>query len=527
MGAIADPEIGFHNPYCQHEPAHRFCPSSPEQQIFSTSPAFEGFFGGAAGPGKSILLLHEGVRQIDNRAYRGILFRRSYNELDQLIEMSQETFPHLGGRFNKSEHKWTFPLRRPAVYDNLLLGRQPGATFKLDYCDRDDHKYRHQGKAYAYIGWDELTQYPNSSVYEYLFLRCRPLFQGAGVRCYVRAASNPGGPGHAWVKQRLIEGREPFRLYWETVEDPYSGKKHFYLRQFIPATLESNKHMDPMYEVRLLAYPDPEIRRAMRYGDWDIAAGVMFAELRDGVHRIATRPPLDWTQKEIIVDWAYNGFAVAGWFETTSGMEGMPHSVQYREMVVSEVPPPLFARMLIDRTPEAEGIRGVTIDSAAFATPQDGGPSPAEQMRPTLRERGWSLVPATKGAGSRVRGWQLLHTYFFARRQGGPLLRIMDNCPVSWLQLTSLARGIEPHDIEDLEPNQTDDAADMVRYFVQGRPVPAAPTEAEILMADEKLDKLVDPRTYWAARIDELRQVGFPQVSVKKQKKPARGRKGW
>lgn len=513
------------NPYCSHGGVHAFCPFSVEQQLASSSPAFELFFGGAAGPGKTIWLLNEGTRQVSNRAYRAIFFRRTYGELDQVIEMSHETFPWLGGKWKKGEHTWSFPMRERAVYTNILRSKTPGATYKLAYCERDHHKYRYQGKAYAYIAWDELTQWATSAVYDYLFLRCRPLIQGSGVICMIRGASNPGGPGHSWVKQRLIEKREAFRLYWETVEDPVSGKRRYYTRQFIPATLESNTLMDPDYEIRLLAYPDPEIRRAMRYGDWDISAGVMFSEVRERTHRIPARAPLEWTAKEIVIDWAYEGFAVAGWFETSSGMEGELHSTLYREMVVSKVPPPLFAKMLVDRTPEDERIGAIVMDSAAWSTPQDGGPSPAEQMMPTLKARGWRLIPATKGAGSRVRGWQLLHTYFFPRRKGGPLLTVMDNCPVTWRQLTSLVRGVEPHDIEDLENGQIDDAADMVRYFAQSRPAPAAPTEAELLMADEKLDKLVDPRTYWASRTDELKRVGFPAVPVKRPKRPRPPRK--
>ena len=115
-----------------------------------------------------------------------------------------------------------------------------------------------------------------------------------------------------------------------------------------------------------------------------------------------------------------------------------------------------------------------------------------------------TVLPATKGPGSRARGWQLLHTYFYPKRRGGPLLRVMDNCPVTWMQLTTLARGIEPHDIEDLEPHQVDDAGDMCRYFVQDRPLPAAPTADEILMQDEELDFAIDPATWLLPQLAAL-----------------------
>ena len=125
----------------------------------------------------------------------------------------------------------------------------------------------------------------------------------------------------------------------------------------------------------------------------------------------------------------------------------------------------------------------------------------------------------------------LLHTYFYPKRREGPLVRVMDNCPVLWHQLTSLARGIEPHSVEDLEPHQVDHGADSLRYWAQGRPAPAPPTPDEILMTDPDLDKMIDPRTYEAAQIEKLRKYQFPEVPVRqapkrKRKRPTQ-RKPW
>ena len=514
------------NPYCKHGDIHAFCPYSPEQEAFSASPAFETFFGGAAGPGKTVMLLHEGLRQIHNRGYRAVFFRRTYDELRQVIEMSQESFPLYGGRYNKSEHLWRFPLRAKAKVPEILRGRRPGATYTLAYCDADQDRFRYQGGAWAYIAWDELTQYGTDLVYTYLFLRCRPLVQGLDVECYIRAGSNPGGPGHWWVKERFIDYAPPGEVREVVVEDPLTGKKLRYTRQFIPAVLDSNDILmnTTNYEVALLSYPDPEIRRAMRHGDWNIAAGLMFSELRDGVHRIAAEEPDPSQQHEITVDWGFEAYAVAGWFQTTSGiLDGVPHSTQYRELVINKTPPPLFARMLVERTTRAERIQRVTIDSAAWATPQDGGPSPAEQMLPTFQQAGWKVAPATKGAGSRVRGWHLLHTYFFPLRRGGPLLRLMDNCPVTWRQLTGVPRGEHPHDPEEIDRKFVeDDALDMIRYFVQGRPQPAPPTAEELLVADPDLDYAIDVRTYQARQMERYKKAGFPAVKVARRTQPRR-----
>jgi len=523
---VTAPTVDVRNVYCKHGDIHDFCAYSLEQELFSEADDFELFFGGAAGPGKTILLLNEGLRQIEIPGYQAIFFRRTFDELSDAIEMSHATFPQHGGKFISRPPTWTFPVRQRSAHPNILRSRTDrGTRYFLRYCARDTDKLKHLGRAYAYIAWDELTMYPNDSVYTYLFLRCRPLWQGQKVRCYIRAASNPGGPGHSWVKQRFIDGRVPFQSYEQVVEDEVTGQKYSYRRKFIPATLDSNDKIDPMYIIALLSYPDPELRRAMRHGDWDIAAGVMFSELRERLHVEPTRDPLSLTRKEIAIDYAYNGFCAIGWFEVTSGMEGVPHHVQYRELVLTETPPELIAQMILERTPRHERIQKVTIDTNAWVSLK-GDPSPVEQMTPAFKVRaaeldefgnafgGWQVRGAHKGPGSRARGWTLMHTYFYPRRRGGALLKIMkEKCPVTWRQLTGLARGIEPHDIEDIEPHQTDDAADMVRYYLQGRPRPADPTPDEILMTDLDLDKAsIDLASYEYAQIERLRRVGFPAI---------------
>src|SRR5215510_4100186 len=94
-------ENGWVNPYCDHKPSdpeggpHYFCPYSEEQLLFCQmqNRAFEVFFGGAAGPGKTITLLAEGTRQLAIPGYRAIFFRRSYPELEQVMDVAAEIFP--------------------------------------------------------------------------------------------------------------------------------------------------------------------------------------------------------------------------------------------------------------------------------------------------------------------------------------------------------------------------------------------------------------------------------------------------
>jgi hypothetical protein len=70
----------------------------------------------------------------------------------------------------------------------------------------------------------------------------------------MRAASNPGGIGHDWVKQRfLVEGMATGRL-------------------FVPAKLDDNPHLDRHAE-RELSELDPITRAHLLQGDWSVRQG--------------------------------------------------------------------------------------------------------------------------------------------------------------------------------------------------------------------------------------------------------------
>ena len=497
------------NPYCLErnhpgEPndSHLYCAYSPEQQFFHSAPWWEVFFGGAAGPGKTIALLCEGLRQIHIADYRAIFFRRSYPELEQVEEYAYDIFPQLGGRYHSGQHIWRFPS---------------GAAYRLAYCERDKDKLRYQGKAYAYIAWDELTQFATDAVYTYLFTRCRPLKQGKGIRCYIRSASNPGGPGHGWVKERFIEDAQPFKP--RTFR---TANGRTYQRCLVPATLDSNDILlradNNAYETALLAHPDPEIRRALRFADWSIASGVLFSEVRPTTHRQPERAPSKSTTKELALDWGYNHNAVCLWVE----LEHDQHARVYREYVVNATPPAIFAVQVISRC-VGENIRRAVLDPAAWATPQDGGVSPAEQMEPIFRAAGISLERATKGSESVKHGISLLHTWFWPFRVEGSLLTIMENCPKLWKEVTGIVRGEPPEDIELPAKGQTDDCLAALRYWAQSRPEPPRPKASEIMAAMLGDVYARDPRTAIAAQLDRAKQKRLPMmqdIQVRKRREP-------
>lgn len=223
---------------------------TPHQGAYLMDPSMESFYGGAAGGGKSVALLAGALQYVDVPGYAALLLRRTLEELKQpsaLIDLSRAWLSGTDARYNGSTHTWTFPS---------------GATIGFGYLRNPGDERRYQSAAYQYIGFDELTGFEEAQ-YTFLFSRLRRpktavrgrAPDGLGlerVPLRIRSASNPGGPGHEWVKDRFV--------------DPKTR-----IAPFFPATLDDNPHLDAeTYMAALALMSDPVTRERMRAGDWDV-----------------------------------------------------------------------------------------------------------------------------------------------------------------------------------------------------------------------------------------------------------------
>ena len=233
-------------------------------------PEYEGFYGGAAGGGKSDYLLTEALRQVDIPHYMGIIFRKTYPQLSELIDRSRwlygRAFPL--AKYNGTEHCWNFPSGAKIYFGNM---------------NRPSDKINYQGKRYDFIGFDELTHFTWEE-YSYLYSRNRP--SGPGTRVYRRATGNPGGIGHGWVKQYFVKAGPPMQPIKTTLEVIGPDRKLIKLHRkkiFVPSSVFDNQELlnnDPNYLANLAMLGEQD-KDALLYGDWDSFAGQVFMEWRD------------------------------------------------------------------------------------------------------------------------------------------------------------------------------------------------------------------------------------------------------
>lgn len=228
------------------------------QAEFLAADEFEVLYGGAAGGGKSAALVvdalclqHDGAF---NAQHRAVLFRRSFPELRDLIDESLAIYPEIDAKaeFNKSDKIWTF---------------SSGAKVEFGYLQHDSDRLKYRGRAWNYIGFDELTLWPTPVCYLYLLSRCRSTDKT--LPRYIRATTNPDGPGQRWVMDRWqISERGQATVVPVEIRDDEFGTVTQTFRRFIPARLSDNPHLDGTgYRETLLQLDDDE-REALLLGLW-------------------------------------------------------------------------------------------------------------------------------------------------------------------------------------------------------------------------------------------------------------------
>ncbi len=225
----------------------------------------EALYGGAAGGGKSEALLMWLAEGIHIPEYGGICFRRTYPQLYRhggLMGKSQAMYRPMGGKWNDKKKQWTFPS---------------GAIIELGHLVHENTIYDYQGPEYHRIAFDELTQFSEA---QYVYLKSRKRkAPGFPISLGMRAATNPGGEGHVWVKNRFITDDALKQLVGLDCRQPSEAGLVFWKGKyaFVPARVADNPYLDVEdYIVNSLMDLTTVLRERLMNGDWSIVEDAQF-----------------------------------------------------------------------------------------------------------------------------------------------------------------------------------------------------------------------------------------------------------
>lgn len=440
------------------------------QWLFLKSLHWQALADGDRGGGKTDTLLHSYLQHVGegwNEDWNGIILRRTFPQLRDIIARSHRWIPREfpGAQYNKNDRIWIFPER-----ESLQFGYLNSLT---DY-------ERYHGFSFAYIGFEELTNWPTPECYEAMISCSRSARKGIPLK--IRANTNPWGSGFQWVKSRFVDHAEPFKPIGEM------GRE----RIRIPISWRENtpfRAADPDYHVRLAEEITNQAQlKAWLHGSWDIMAGGYFADIwRDGVHWIEPFdiPPTWYIDRSH--DWGSSAPFCTLWFAESNG-EALPDGRRWPKgtlFVINEdygcagnpEKPNWKPNVGLELLPKDIAARVRQTEERMMSTrfvqkkPQPGpGDDPlwdvsrGQSMAKQMSDAGVLWTRPSKGPGSRVAGWMEIAQRLKASRQH-PMeekgLFVFQTCKHLHRTLPSLPRDVKNPD--DIDSSTEDHPADALR----------------------------------------------------------------
>lgn len=455
-----------------------WAPQPGSQTAFLSCPVFECLYEGTRGPGKTDALLMDFLQHVGHGwgpEWRGVLFRRTYPELQDVVDKSLKWFKRIfpAAQYNRSEHYWTFP---------------EGEQLFLRHFERDSNYWKYHGHAYPWQGWEELTTWPDSKCYTSMFSCARSSVVGIPIK--IRATTNPYGVGHNWVKARWRLPIARGCVVGPVIRDSRDRDGNLELpRVAIHGELSENKVLlfaDPQYITRISsAARNPEELKAWLHGDWNIVAGGMFDDVWNPARHVVPNFPPQMIPQGWRIDRSYDHgqskpFSVGWWAESN----GEPF--KWAGHIYGSVPGDLYrvAEWYGWNGRPNEGVRMLSVDIARgiLEREEDFGilgrvrPGPADSSIFDDYEPGMSVAgdmkrigvrwtAADKGPGSRKQGWEQLRKYLTNAMEPyreEPGLFVLERC--SEFQRTVPVLPRSDKDLDDVDTSAEDHIGDEVRY---------------------------------------------------------------
>jgi phage terminase large subunit len=434
-------------------------------------------YGGARGSGKSFSLRAIMLKRRFKYANSiGYIFRRNYSELEaNHISPLFAQFPELRKFYNQGKKTLTLPN---------------GSELRFAYCDHEGDLAKFQGREVHDLGIEEVGDWPERF---FEFLRASNRSSNPKIPARTILTGNPGGLGHQWIKRLFIS-----RDFRET-ENP---NDYFY----VPAKVYDNPALmkaDPMYVKRLESIKSDTLRRAWLDGDWDITAGVYFADLRREVHFIEPfKIPAHWKWFGAY-DYGFNHPCCWQWW--VSDEDGNCYLV--REMVKAKMSIPEQAVFVAETEKEFVKL-GVKQNTATifeaghdcWAKKKASDPTIFEDFMREFNRLGIKCVLRQANINRKLGASQLRERIRVFEKGGkkSTQLYVFNTCPITWDCLTRMIH--DPTDVEDVlkvdavdgDPYTGDEGYDTARMAIASRPPIAKKIEKPTLDRYKKRQSQTD-----------------------------------
>lgn len=275
------------------------------QAAFLLDLSREAGYGGAARGGKSDALMAAALQFVDVPGYAALILRRTFPELrgsDGLLARSHQWLrPHAPlVNWNEQTHTWTFPS---------------GAILEFGHVETEQDRFKYDGRAYQFVGFDELTSFTEIQ-YEHIgFTRTSPQV-AIPVPLRTRGSCTPTGTNVGWVRRRFIKNRLPDVT-------------------FVPARVSDNPGVDAVEYEKSLAKVDESLRRRLLLGDWESFEGAAFTLTTD--HLVDRFELRDSHNRFEAADYGFNGAPWALWATDYEGNLIACDMIYMRDALASDV----------------------------------------------------------------------------------------------------------------------------------------------------------------------------------------------
>ena len=441
-------------------------PLPGSQTLAMSCPAHVILYHGTRGPGKTdaqLMRFRMRVGQGYGRHWRGVIFDREYKNLDDLVSKSQRWFPEFrdGAKFlgSGADYKWVWKTGEELLFRTVKR--------EADY-------WNYHGQEFPFIGWNELTKFPNADLYDAMMSCNRSSFRPEDHPIYIDkeryykegltvpvranhknamsyllpnlplevfATCNPYGVGHNWVKKRFINAAPMGRMYENRVKvfNPQKQVEEEVVKRQVHlfGSYRENKFLSPEYIAELESITDPNKKKAWLQGNWDIVSGGMFDDVWDSQTHIIEPFDIPYTWRiDRSFDWGSSAPFSVGWWATSDGSDvKLPNGkwmstikgdvFRIREwygwsgkanqglhMLASDIAKGIVERELAWGL--YERVKPGPADNSIWDA-ENGNSIAVDMAKPVVikgqKYKGVQWIRSDKSAGSRIAGWEKCRKY--------------------------------------------------------------------------------------------------------------------